>query len=150
MQSNPIPVFTIGFTQKTAEQFFERLRAAGVKRIVDVRLNNDSNLAGFTKRSHLPYFLTEILGIDYVEAPLLAPSKELFTKFKTNKGRWEDYQRDFNALLTERRIEDKIDPALLASGCLLCSEPEPDECHRRLVVEYLQRHWGNLCIQHLV
>jgi uncharacterized protein (DUF488 family) len=146
---NSIPVFTIGFTQKTAEQFFEKLRAAGVKRIVDVRLNKTSQLAGFSKRDDLRFFAKAILNVDYVEAPLLAPSKELFTKFKTNKGRWEDYQRDFNALLTERRIEDKIDPAILAGGCLLCSEPEPDECHRRLVVEYLQRHWGNLSVTHL-
>jgi uncharacterized protein (DUF488 family) len=145
-----VPVFTIGFAQNTAEQFFEKLRAAGVKRLVDVRLNRTNQLAGFAKSNHMTYFLKTILGIDYVEAPLLAPSKALFKGHRDDEIGWDEYEPVFTGLLTERRVEDKIDPALLDGACLMCSEPEPDECHRRLVVEYLQRHWGNLSVTHLL
>jgi uncharacterized protein (DUF488 family) len=147
--TNAIPVFTIGFTRKTAGEFFEKLRDAGIKRVVDVRLNNVSQLAGFAKRNDLQYFLKQILGVDYVEAPLLAPTQELLDAFKKNKGPWEDYERDFVRLMEERQIEEKIEPALLDGGCLLCSEDKPHHCHRRLVVEYLQRRWGNLSIKHI-
>src|SRR4051812_38734693 len=117
-----IPVFTVGFTKKTAAQFFEKLRAAGIKRVVDVRLNKVSQLAGFSKRDDLQYFLKQILGVEYVEAPLLAPTKPLLDAYKKSKGNWEDYERGFLQLMAERHIEDKIDPSLLAGGCLLCSE----------------------------
>ena len=150
MATKVIPVFTVGFTRKTAADFFEKLRAAGVKRVVDVRLHKVSQLAGFSKRDDLRYFLRQILGVDYVEAPLLAPTQGLLDAYRKNKGRWEDYERDFLRLMTERRIEERIDPALLGGGCLLCSEEQPHHCHRRLVVEYLQRRWGNLAIQHIV
>ena len=149
MPSQTIPVFTVGFTKKTASEFFEKLRLAGVKRIVDVRLNKISQLAGFSKRDDLKYFLKEILHADYVEAPLLAPTQELLDAYKKNKGNWEDYERRFNKLIEERHIEDKIDPNILAGGCLLCSEDTPHHCHRRLVVEYLQQRWGNLDIKHI-
>jgi uncharacterized protein (DUF488 family) len=150
MPEGHINVFTIGFTKKNAAQFFEKLRVAGVKRIVDARLNKVSQLAGFAKRDDLKYFLKQILGADYVEAPLLAPTKELLDNFKKNGGRWEDYERDFNRLLQERRVEEHVDPALLDGGCLLCSEDKPDFCHRRLAAEYLQKHWGNVTINHIV
>lgn len=149
MATQPIAVFTVGFTQKTAAQFFEKLRSAGIKRVVDVRLNKVSQLAGFSKRDDLKYFLKEILQADYVEAPLLAPTQGLLDAYKKNKGRWEDYERDFLGLMQARHIEDQIDPGLLAGGCLLCSEDKPHHCHRRLVVEYLQRKWGNLEIKHI-
>src|SRR6516162_2938965 len=147
--TNAIPVFTIGFTTKTAGGFFEKLRVAVIKRVVDVRLNNVSQLAGLAKRNDLQYFLKQILGVDYVEAQLLAPTQELLDAFKKNKGPWEDYERDFVRLMEERQIEEKIEPALLDGGCLLCSEDKPHHCHRRLVVEYLQRRWGNLSIKHI-
>ena len=150
MPPEPLHVFTVGFTKKTAAQFFEKLRTAGIKRVVDVRLNNVSQLAGFSKRDDLQYFLREILQVGYVEAPLLAPTQELLGAYKKKKGRWEDYERDFIHLMEERQIEEKIDPAILAGGCLLCSEDKPHQCHRRLVVEYLQRRWGNLNIKHII
>jgi uncharacterized protein (DUF488 family) len=150
MPPEPLHVFTVGFTKKTAAQFFEKLRTAGIKRVVDVRLNNVSQLAGFSKRDDLQYFLREILHVDYVEAPLLAPTQELLDAYKKKKGRWEDYERDFLHLMEERQIEEKIDPAILAGSCLLCSEDKPHQCHRRLVVEYLQRRWGNLNIKHII
>jgi uncharacterized protein (DUF488 family) len=145
-----VPVFTIGFTKKNAAQFFEKLRAAGVKRVMDVRLNNSSQLAGFSKRDDLKYFLEKILNIDYVEEPLLAPTQPLLDAYKKDRGQWEVYERAFLDLMRERKIEDKIDPAIVAGGCLLCSEDKPHHCHRRLVAEYLQMRWGNLQINHIV
>jgi uncharacterized protein (DUF488 family) len=149
MSAKTIPVFTVGFTRKTAAQFFEKLRAAGIKRIVDVRLHNGSQLAGFSKGDDLRYFLKEILHVGYVEAPLLAPTQDLLDAYRQNKD-WAGYERDFLRLMKARCIEEKISPSLLAGGCLLCSEEKPDQCHRRLVVEYLQRHWGNLDVKHLM
>ncbi len=142
-------LFTIGFTGKTAEDFFGRLRKAGVKRVVDVRLNNVSQLAGFSKRDDLKFFLKEIGGIDYVHVPMLAPTSEMLDEYRKTKIGWDAYAARFNQLLEERRIEREISPELLREGCLLCSEDKPHHCHRRLVAEYLQKHWGNLDTVHL-
>jgi uncharacterized protein (DUF488 family) len=150
MTSDPIHVFTVGFTKKTAGDFFEKLRAAGIKRVVDVRLNKVSQLAGFSKRDDLRYFLKVILGVGYVEAPLLAPTRLMLDAYKKSKGSWDTYEKDFLRLMAERHIEDKIDPSLLAGGCLLCSEDKPHHCHRRLVVDYLQKRWGNLSVMHII
>lgn len=144
-----LPVFSIGFTKKTAAQFFETLRSAGVRRVIDVRLNNVSQLAGFAKRDDLKYFLPEILDVEYVEAPSLAPTQSLLDSYKKGNGAWENYARDFRQLMKNRRIEKTLDPALLEGGCLLCSEDQPHHCHRSLILEYLQTHWGNLSIRHL-
>lgn len=138
---------TLGFTKINAQTFFERLKKAGVKTLIDARLNNVSQLAGFTKRDDLSYFC-DIHGVDYVHKPELAPTKEIMDRFKKEKGSWEDYENSFNALMKERSIE-KLNPLIFVDGCLLCSEPEPHQCHRRLVAEYLNDHWGNLDIQHL-
>jgi uncharacterized protein (DUF488 family) len=143
-------VCSIGFTQKTAEQFFALLRGAGIRRLLDVRLNNVSQLAGFTKRDDLQFFLKEICGADYRHEPLLAPTQEILDEYKKSKGPWQDYETKFLALMAERRIEDKIDRALFAvPTVLLCSEPTAEHCHRRLVLEYLRDHWGNLSVTHL-
>lgn len=145
-----INVFTVGFTRKTASEFFEKLRAAGITRVVDVRLNKVSQLAGFSKRDDLRYFLKKILDVEYVEAPLLAPTQPMLDAYKKTKGSWDTYEQNFLRLMAERQIEDKIDPSLLAGGCLLCSEETPHHCHRRLVLDYLQKRWGNLAIKHIV
>ena len=150
MSSQQIEVFTVGFTKKTAPEFFEKLRESGVKRVVDVRLNKSSQLAGFSKRDDLRYFLDKILGIEYIEAPLLAPTQPLLDAYKKGKGNWDEYERGFLELMRERHIEEKTDPSLLDRGCLLCSEDKPHHCHRRLVADYLQQHWGNLSIKHIV
>jgi len=144
-----LPVYTIGFTKKNAAQFFEKLRVAGVKRVVDVRFNNRSQLAGFSKRDDLKYFLNKILGIDYIEEPLLAPTQPLLDSYKKSGSDWDLYERAFLDLMSERKIEDKIDRSIIAGGCLLCSEDKPHHCHRRLVAEYLNQRWGNLQINHL-
>ncbi|MBW6486467.1 MAG: DUF488 domain-containing protein [Syntrophobacterales bacterium] len=142
-------VFTIGFTKKTAEEFFTILKKAGVKRVIDIRLNNVSQLAGFAKRDDLRYFLRAIGEIDYLHRPDLAPTQQILDAFKKNKGSLVDYERDFQQLLVERQAEMNITPELLNEGCLLCSEDKPLHCHRRLVAEYLRSKWGNVRIIHL-
>ena len=142
-------IFTIGFTKKSAETFFTRLTEAGVKRLVDVRLNNVSQLAGFTKKDDLRYFAKAICDIDYLHVPELAPTAEILDAFKKQKGDWQLYERQFLSLMTERRIEDTVRPQLPDGSCLLCSEETPEHCHRRLVAEYLNRHWGDVEIHHI-
>lgn len=144
-----IKLFTIGFTKKTVEDFFTRLMRAGVKRLIDIRLNNVSQLAGFAKRDDLRYFLRAIGGIDYMHRPDLAPTQQILDDFKKNKGIWTVYERDFLALLSSRRVEKEIKPELLHEACLLCSEEKPAQCHRRLVAEYFHAQWGSVKISHL-
>jgi uncharacterized protein (DUF488 family) len=143
-----VKVYTIGFTKKSAEAFFTTLRESGARRVVDVRLNNVSQLAGFAKRQDLRYFLREIGGLDYVHVPDLAPSPELLAAYRKRGGDWDAYERGFLALMRERRIEDTIPRDLVADSCLLCSEDKPHHCHRRLVAEYLAEHWGDLEVVH--
>ena len=142
-------ILTIGFTKKCAERFFEALTKAGAKRVVDVRLNNVSQLAGFAKKNDLAYFLDRICHIDYRHIPMLAPTKEMLDRYKKKGGSWEDYERKLLDLMAERRIEAKLDPELLEDACLLCSEDHPHYCHRRLVAEYLKEHWSDVEIEHL-
>jgi uncharacterized protein (DUF488 family) len=142
-------IFTIGFTKTTAEGFFDRLRRSGTKRVVDVRLNNVSQLAGFAKRNDLRFFLREICGIDYVHLPELAPTQDILDEYKKNKGDWVAYERKFLDLMKEREIEKMVDPTMISDGCLLCSEDKPHHCHRRLVADYLKSHWDDVEIRHL-
>lgn len=143
-------VYTIGFTKKTAEEFFETLKRTGIKLLVDVRLNNSSQLAGFTKRNDLAYFLMELCGAKYLHEPLLAPAKDIIDAYKKDGGSWEEYERKFLGLMEERKVEDKIgQDQFAAPSVLLCSEPVAQKCHRRLVAEYLRDKWGNLTIVHL-
>lgn len=142
-------VHTIGFTEKSAERFFTLLRGSGAKRLLDVRLNNRSQLAGFAKRDDLRFFLREVAGMDYVHEPLLAPTQELLDHYKKLKGDWGVYEAGFRALMEERRIESAVPLELVEGSCLLCSEHLPEHCHRRLVLEYLQPHWGEMEIVHL-
>ena len=142
-------VYTLGFTKKPAEAFFELLRGAGAKRVIDVRLNNVSQLAGFTKRDDLSYFLREVCGMGYEHMPDLAPTQELLKSYRDGQMAWEDYERQFLALMAERGVENLPIKELLADACLLCSEETPDKCHRRLVAEYLRERWGNVEIIHL-
>ena len=145
-----IPIATIGFTQTTAENFFKRLRAAHVNRIIDVRLHNSSQLSGFAKAKDLAYFLKTIAGIDYQHMPLLAPTDEMLKAYKKHKGDWSLYERQFLALMAERRIEDQLQPEMLRDACLLCSEAKPHHCHRRLVCDYLNERWDSaLSVRHL-
>lgn len=142
-----INIYTIGFTKKSAEDFFTKLCKSGVKRVVDVRLNNVSQLAGFTKKDDLRYFLRAIYGIEYVHLPIFAPTKELLDAFKKQKGEWEMYEKGFIELMSLRKAEEAVSKELLDAACLLCSEDEPQHCHRRLVAEYLRDKWQDVTVQ---
>ena len=143
-------IATIGFTQKSAEDFFERLKRAGIRRLVDVRLNNVSQLAGFAKRDDLKYFLRAICGAEYVHEPLLAPTQAMLDAYKKSGGSWAEYEAAFLALMRERRVEERVPRRLFdVPSVLLCSEDKPTQCHRRLVVEYLEKHWGPIAVRHL-
>jgi len=145
-----VKIFTIGFTKKSAELFFAKLKSAGVKRLIDIRLNNISQPAGFAKQDDLRYFAKAICDIDYVHLPELAPTKDILNTYKKNPGDWKVYEYNFLELMKMRRIEDKVPRELLDGGCLLCSEDEPHHCHRRLVAEYIKEKWGEVEIEHIM
>ncbi|MCC7492183.1 MAG: DUF488 domain-containing protein [Fimbriimonadaceae bacterium] len=142
-------LFTIGFTQSSAEHFFERLRAAGVRRVVDVRLNNSSQLAGFAKGGDLPYFLQAIAGIAYAAEPRLAPTAAILDAYKKGGGDWSVYEAAFGALLVERAAATVAAAVLRDGDCLLCSEATPEHCHRRLVAEYVAAQQPEVEVVHL-
>ncbi|MEU8196453.1 DUF488 domain-containing protein [Microbispora amethystogenes] len=142
-------LYTVGFTKKTAERFFGLLREAGVISLVDVRLNNVSQLAGFAKRDDLKYFLGEICAIDYTHRLDLAPTQPMLDDYKKHGASWATYEVRFLELMKYRRIEDTIPQELLNNAVLLCSEDKARHCHRRLVAEYLARHWDDVTIEHL-
>lgn len=142
-------LFTIGFTKKKAERFFELLCSSGARTIVDVRLNNVSQLAGFAKKDDLAYFANTICGMGYVHLPELAPTQDILDQYKKQRGDWGTYEQQFLELMRQRRIEETVPREVLDGGCLLCSEDKPHHCHRRLVAEYLKQHWGDVDIVHL-
>ena len=143
-------IYTIGFTQKSAAEFFETLKRAGIRRVIDVRLNNTSQLAGFTKRNDLEYFLEQICQAAYDHQPELSPTKEILDGYKKKEIPWEEYEVRFVALLAERQAEKTVDKRLFeVPTVLLCSEPTPEHCHRRLVAEYLAGKWADVTIVHL-
>ena len=139
-------IYTIGFTRKNARTFFGLLRDTSVQRLLDIRLNNSSQLAGYTRRDDLAFFC-ETIGIDYRHLLELAPTKEMLARQRVEKH-WPRYEREFIALMLERRIEE-LPREQFDNACLLCSEPTPAECHRRLVAEYLQSAWGDVTVAHL-
>ena len=144
-------LYTIGFTQKSAEQFFDLLSQAGVRRVVDIRLRPSGQLAGFTRKEDLPYFLENLAdGCEYVLLPELAPTKEILDDYRGG-GAWEDYERQFQELLDERDIPGSLDRESFERlpSCLLCSEAAPKQCHRRLVAERIQATWPEVEIIHL-
>ncbi len=143
-------VFTIGFAGRNAGGFFGDLRQAGVARLIDVRLNNTSQLAGFTKHADLPFFLKELCGAEYIHEPLLTPTREMLDAYKKDGGEWEEYEKRFLDLMATRQIERQLNQALFDKPTvLLCSENTAKHCHRRLVLEYLKNFWGDVSIKHL-
>jgi uncharacterized protein (DUF488 family) len=145
-----VQIYTIGFTKKGAERFFTLLRDAGIRKLLDVRINNRSQLSGFAKRDDLRYFLDELLGAEYDHRIELAPTEELLDDYRNDRIDWGTYEDRFRDLMKERELEKSLsretfEPATV----LLCSEHEPSQCHRRLVVEYLDDHWGDVEAIHL-
>ncbi len=145
-----VSITTIGFTKKSAERFFTALKTAGVQRVVDVRLNNVSQLAGFSKMDDLRYFLRTICDIDYIHLPELAPTQEMLDAYKKENGDWSLYEKRFLDLMESRQVEHKIPREIIDGGCLLCSEDKPHHCHRRLVAQYLTNRWDDVVTEHLL
>ena len=150
MTETTIETFTIGFTKKSAESFFTKLHEVGVQRVLDVRLHNSSQLAGFAKLPDLEFFLKGLFGIEYLHLEELAPTKDILDAYKKHKGDWSVYESEYLALLDKRSVESSVPADLLAGGCLLCSEHLPEHCHRRVALDYLQQKWGKLAVTHLV
>lgn len=143
-------IYTIGFTKKSAEEFFTILKQTGIKRLIDVRLHNQSQLAGFAKQEDLKYFLRELCGAEYRHEPRLAPSEDILEDYRYKRIGWEEYRQRFLHLLAERDVAEFLARQLFeVPTVLLCSEPQTDHCHRRLVAEYLQKIWDDVVIQDL-
>jgi len=146
-----VKLYTIGFTQKSAKEFFERLRDNGVQRLIDIRIHPQGQLSGFARQADLPYFLQELAGqCEYLYLPVLAPTEEIMKDYRKD-GNWLRYAPRFEALMDERNVPAGLDKSIFetATGCLLCSEASPEHCHRRLAAERLARHWPGLEIIHL-
>jgi uncharacterized protein (DUF488 family) len=142
-------IFTIGFTKKTLRDFIEILHRAGVKRVIDVRLRNTSQLAGWSKQPDFAYLLEEGFGIAYEHHPEFAPSGELLDTYKKDHD-WTRYEECFNLLLAERQLEEAARDLLEKDSiCLLCTEPKADKCHRRLVANYLRSLAPEIEVRHL-
>lgn len=143
-------IATIGFTQKSAENFFSLLKHNHIDTLVDVRLNNVSQLAGFAKKEDLKFFLKELCNISYIHLPDLAPTKEILKPYQNKDITWEVYEEKFLNLMAQRNIEKYLDSSFIHQSCLLCSEHDPHHCHRRLVVEYLLEFEKDIKVNHLI
>ena len=141
-------IYTIGFAQKSAEEFFKLLTDNGVNKLIDIRLNNKSQLAGFANAKHLPYFL-KLHGINCEYKPELAPTKELLDGYKKKNISWQDYEKIYNKILLDRDILNQLPISAFDESVLLCSEPTAEQCHRRLAAEYLAENSKNIRIKHL-
>lgn len=144
-------LYTIGFTQKSAERFFGLLRENGVQRLIDIRLHPGGQLAGFTKQTDLRYFLANLVACDYYHLLDLVPSAEILTDYRKDAD-WDRYVRRFEALMDERDVPAALDLTLFAArtSCLLCSEATPERCHRRLVADRLAPALGGVSVVHLI
>jgi uncharacterized protein (DUF488 family) len=142
-------LFTIGFTKKSADHFIELLKKHKVSKLVDIRINNTSQLAGFAKGPDLEYFVNTILNIPYIHIKDFAPTKELLKDYRAKKINWIEYQKIFIQLIEKRKILQKYDISQFDHACFLCSEESPDECHRRLLAEYFKEKKGDVEIIHL-
>ncbi len=144
-----IKIYTIGFTKKNAKTFFTLLKDNKVKTLIDVRLNNISQLAGFTKQDDLKYFLKELCKIEYYHFETFAPTEDILKRYKKKEITWSQYETEFNALISKRKIEESVSLNLLSNACLLCSEPTAEQCHRRLIAEYFSKLYPQIIIRHL-
>jgi uncharacterized protein (DUF488 family) len=142
-------LFTIGFTGKSAEEFFSILTKNKVNTIIDIRLINNTMFAGFTKKENFPYFLRQIGGIDYIEMKSCAPTQGLLEGIKADEMTWGEYKKQYLKLLKERKIVDEITKKMLNRSCLLCAEPEPDRCHRKILADYIFKNFDEITVVHL-
>jgi uncharacterized protein (DUF488 family) len=149
-EKSAVRVATIGFTGKSAEHFFDLLKNAQVCTVLDIRLNNTSQLAGFAKKQDLPYFLDRLCNAAYVEMPELAPEPDLLKRYQGKQLSWDQFAAEYVELIAKRRVESSLDVDLFQSACLLCSEHLPHRCHRTLALQYLNTQWnGRMEVIHL-
>jgi uncharacterized protein (DUF488 family) len=144
-----IRIFTIGYAGRNAGDFFTTLKQAGIRKVMDVRLYNTSQLAAFTKKQDIEYFLQNVVGAEYVHLPIMAPTPQLLSDYKKGLIGWQQYEAQFKAIIAQRQIQGHITPQDADMSCFLCSEAKADKCHRRIVAEYLAGHWRNVSIHHL-
>ncbi len=151
-------LYTIGFSKCSAKDFFSNLKEANVQKLIDVRRRNTSHLCGFTKKPDLKFFLEECFGIAYEHIPEFAPSEELLTDYLKQLGKkkyddraWHDYVQRFQNEVLSKPIVGRFKKSIenFSSTCLLCSEKEPDYCHRRLLAEHFKKHVPDIEIVHL-
>ena len=151
LEDDAVQVATIGFTGKTAQRFFDSLKQAQIRTVLDVRLHNTSQLAGFAKKQDLRYFLENLCGAAYLEIPELTPERDLLKRYQGKVLGWDEYAAAYLELIAKRGVERQLNIDLFRSGCLLCSEHLPHHCHRRIALEYLNTQWNSsLKITHLV
>ena len=144
-----MPIYTIGFTKKSAELFFNTLQQPGLERLIDVRLNNTNQFCGFTRKDDLKYFLNKISSKEYLHLPDLSPTSDLLDSWRKKMIDWATYEKQFLDLIIKRNIGQTVPKSIIDSACLLCSEASAEHCHRRLVAEYFQKLWGDVKIIHL-
>ena len=144
-------LYTIGFTQKTARDFFNKIKNNEIELLIDIRLNNVSQLAGFAKGKDLEYFLKELCNCEYVHDDIFAPTKELLDNYRAKKVSWNDYEQVFAEIMDKRNLYERFKSLYMKhkNVCLLCTEPTAEQCHRRLVAEYLKKHIENIEIIHI-
>jgi uncharacterized protein (DUF488 family) len=135
-------IFTMGSSKKSAEEFFKIIKENDIEILIDVRLNNQSQLLGFTKGRDLKYFLKNIFDCEYSHEPNFAPTKEILDEYKKKEISWEEYENRYNKLLEKRKINPNFNDKYgeRANVVLLCSEPTPENCHRRLLAEKLDEN----------
>ncbi|QTO40593.1 DUF488 family protein [Desulfovibrio desulfuricans] len=149
IENNVCKIFTIGFTKKSAKEFFGLIKCHNINSVIDIRLNNQSQLAGFTKKNDLIFFLDELCNCSYQHKPLWAPNEKILSDYKKKSITWNDYERLYLDLLNSRDIISNFSPNEYMNACLLCSEPLPNFCHRRLLAEFLQKKYTNIVVIHI-
>ena len=135
-------LYTIGFTKRSAENFFETLKSAGVRKLIDIRINKTSQLAGFANSGDLPYFLKVSSSITYESVENLAPTKDLLNSYRSKKITWDDFEDLYLNQIKSSNALDTLNPSHFKNACLLCSEHTAEKCHRRLLAEELEKLWG--------
>ena len=149
MKKNKKFLYTIGFTGTTAENFFKRLKENNISKLIDIRLNNKSQLSGFAKKDDIKFFLKEILKIKYKHVPKFAPSDEILKNYRNKEMDWTTYEKLYSKLIIDRNVEKILSLRELNRSCLLCSESKETYCHRRILAEYLKGKFPDLSIIHL-
>jgi len=144
-----IKLFTIGYTKKSAQQFFELLKKNQIKRVVDIRLNNKGVFAGFSKMGDIQYFCKILINADYIYKPEFAPTKDMLKRYRKKEITWEDYEKEYDDLIEKRNIKESLKINEYDYNCFLCSEHLPDKCHRKLLAEYFLKLNSNIEISHI-